>query len=158
MSSILIDRMRESDLERVVALEMENNLSSRGVEKYRLALSDSKNILLTAWHKEREVVGLFSGQIVLDELQIDNIAVAENQRRQGLGARLLKCGLSEASAAGARSAVLELRAANTAAAALYACCGFTVAGRRRAYYHFPEDDALIMMCVIETSKVPENVA
>lgn len=155
---ILIDRMQEGDLEQVVALEKENHLSSRGVEKYRLALADAKNILLKAADLSGQVVGLFSGQLVLDELQIDNVVIAESQRRRGLATRLLKLGLSRALTAGARQAALEVRASNIAAAALYDRCGFVVAGRRRDYYHHPEDDALIMICVIEPSKVPENVA
>lgn len=158
MNFHLIGRMQESDLEQVVALERENNLSSRGVQKYRLALNDPTNLLLVASDSTRQVIGLFSGQVVLDELQIDNLVVAESQRRKGLATRLLKLGLSEAFSAGARHAVLELRAANTVASALYMRCGFVVAGRRRNYYHHPEDDAVIMVCAIEAPKLPENVA
>lgn len=162
MNSFVIDRMREMDLGQIVALEQECGLNSRGVEKYRQALADPRNILLAAsdsnGDSDGQIVGLFSGQIVLDELQIDNLAVVESQRRQGLATRLLRLGLSEASRFSASHAVLEVRASNTAAASLYARCGFVSVGIRRAYYRSPDDDAMTMNCDLGSVQLPENVA
>ena len=44
----------------------------------------------------------------------------------------------------ARVAVLEVRAGNAAARALYERLGFVVVGERRKYYREPVEDALIM--------------
>jgi ribosomal-protein-alanine N-acetyltransferase len=44
---------------------------------------------------------------------------------------------------GINRAVLEVRASNTAALALYESLGFKPAGKRRDYYSEPDEDALI---------------
>src|SRR5262249_1934899 len=90
------------------------------------------------------IIGLFSGGVVVDELQIDNLAVAEQWRRRGIGEALLKSSLSQASGLGARAATLEVRAANATARAFYEEEGFTPVGLRRRYYANPPDDALLL--------------
>jgi [ribosomal protein S18]-alanine N-acetyltransferase len=168
--TVEIEPMRDVDLRDVVALEHECGLSSRGVEKYRLALSDPRAVLLVAVcrapaEEKRELVGMLSAIVVVDELQIDNIAVAEYWRRRGIASKLLRRGLSEAHQNGARSAVLEVRSRNLAARSLYSQLGFVVTGKRPAYYHDGHDrhdqtdDALTMSCMIErliTNQAPQN--
>lgn len=82
------------------------------------------------------------GWLVADELHVTAVAVDPLQRRRGLGARVLRALLREASAEGAQHATLEVAAGNIAAQALYAAAGFRTAGIRRAYYR-NGDDALI---------------
>ncbi len=65
-------------------------------------------------------------------------------RRHGLAGLLLDLGLDLARGRGARTALLEVRAGNGAALALYRRAGFEVAGRRRDYYRDPPEDALVM--------------
>lgn len=81
---------------------------------------------------------------VLDEGEIANIAVASSRRRRGTAARLLDHALELASEIGARSVYLEVRLSNEPARRLYASRGFEPVGRRRAYYHDPLEDALIL--------------
>ncbi len=57
---------------------------------------------------------------------------------------LLGAALGAAAGRGATGAVLEVRASNLAAQALYARFGFRVAGRRKNYYRDPPEDALVM--------------
>jgi len=140
----------------VVALEEACGLNSRGLEGYRKMLSNPKSVLLVALTGAspispispispfNPIIGLFSGEVVVDELQIDNLAVAEKWRRQGIGEALLKSSLSQASGLGARAATLEVRAANATARAFYEKEGFTLVGLRRRYYANPPDDALLL--------------
>lgn len=67
-------------------------------------------------------------------------------RRQGLGARLLAEVIATARAAGATRLMLEVRAGNQAAQALYQRAGFMVTGRRKGYYPAPDgrEDACLM--------------
>jgi [ribosomal protein S18]-alanine N-acetyltransferase len=51
----------------------------------------------------------------------------------------------------ARLALLEVRAGNTEAQALYSRCGFQIAGRRRRYYSQPVEDALLMTISLSAS-------
>ena len=83
---------------------------------------------------------------VLDEAELLDIGVAPTARRQGLGARLLAEVIATARAAGATRLMLEVRAGNQAAQALYQRAGFMVTGRRKGYYPAPDgrEDACLM--------------
>lgn len=142
-SNIGISRMREEDVAQVVALEQESGLSSRGAGNYRISLTEPKEILLIAGIN-KEIIGIFSAIVVVDELLIDNVAVAAPWRGLGVASRLMLEGLQAARRRGAVKAVLDVRSNNLIARSLYEKHGFVVAGRRPEYYHNPLDDALIM--------------
>ncbi|QQS47766.1 MAG: ribosomal protein S18-alanine N-acetyltransferase [Acidobacteriota bacterium] len=140
---VSIERMGAGDVAEVVSLEVACNLNSRGTDAYLAALDDPQEMLLVA-RAAGETVGLFSARLVVDELQIDNIAVASCHRRSGIASRLLAEALATARLRGARLAVLEVRASNTDALTLYRKAGFTAAGSRKSYYHNPHEDALVL--------------
>lgn len=141
-----------------VAIEHACGLSSRGEAAYLSAISDPRFIFLIALRKApaslsappltppRIPIGLFSGITVIDELQIDNLAVIPDARESGVASALLTEAFSRARLLGATSALLEVRSANLPARNLYQKFGFRVIGRRPAYYHAPADDALVMSC------------
>jgi ribosomal protein S18 acetylase RimI-like enzyme len=117
-------------------------------------LTDSREVLLVAINypagrEARELIGLFSGIVIIDELQIDNLAVAEDWRRRGLASNLLCTGAHIAAGRGASTLVLELRSKNLPALSLYIGQGLIITGRRPDYYRDPLDDALIMSAPIE---------
>ena len=91
-----------------------------------------------------EVVGFCSFWRVLDELHINNLAVAGAYRRQGIGTALMTYVLNEGPRLGARRATLEVRRSNDVARQLYERLGFSSAGVRRAYYTNPVEDALVL--------------
>jgi len=68
------------------------------------------------------------------ELEILNIAVSPEQRRQGLAGYLLDRVLREAGKMGIVRSVLEVRPSNKAAIALYTAHGYRQVGRRPGYY------------------------
>ena len=150
MADFSVAPMTADLLPPVVALEESCGLNSRGPEGYRKLLSNPKSVLLVAITGAspispfNPVIGLFSGEVVVDELQIDNLAVADQWRRQGIGEALLKSALSQVSGLGARSATLEVRAANATARGFYEKNGFTPVGLRKGYYPDPPDDALLL--------------
>jgi ribosomal-protein-alanine N-acetyltransferase len=90
------------------------------------------------------VVGFCSFWRVLDELHINNLAVAPGNRRGGVGSALLSHALQTGATLGAERATLEVRRSNQDARALYERFGFSVAGVRRAYYTNPVEDALVL--------------
>jgi [ribosomal protein S18]-alanine N-acetyltransferase len=148
-SNIIIEPMSSCDLDRVVAIEEECGLSTYGAERYLKLLSGHDSLMLVAIESDladrgREVVGLLSASVVVDEVQIDNVAVVKRLRRMGIASYLITEGLSIANQRGARSAVLEVRSANLPARLLYERHGFIISGVRRDYYRDPSDDALIM--------------
>jgi len=146
MTTIRVEQMTPEVLSSVVALEEECGLNSRGVEGYRKRLSNPNTILLAAIEdgENHHVVGMFSGDVVVNELQIDNLAVSARFRRMGIGQTLLKSALSLATRLCAHNAILEVRSANMPARAFYEKEGFVIAGFRKRYYTAPSDDALLL--------------
>jgi ribosomal-protein-alanine N-acetyltransferase len=93
-----------------------------------------------------EVCGFAVIEVVLDEGSIHNIAVAPDSQRRGLGQGLLQEVLTLLRQEGARRCLLEVRASNVAAIALYEKRGFAVDGTRKAYYKTAtgREDGLLM--------------
>ena len=81
---------------------------------------------------------------IINEGQINNIAVDEPYRRQGAGALLMEALIKEAAAREMIGLTLEVRIGNKAAMAMYHKFGFVVEGYRRGYYQDPREDAAIM--------------
>jgi ribosomal-protein-alanine N-acetyltransferase len=84
-------------------------------------------------------------RLVLDEMHVMNVAVGPGARRRGHARWLLGFAMRRAARAGARRALLELRAGNRAALALYESLGFRRLGVRRGYYQGPVEDALTLV-------------
>ena len=72
------------------------------------------------------------------------IAVCTAYRGMGLGDRLLGDLVARAAARGAQSLLLEVRADNAPALALYARHGFEQVSVRRRYYQPGDVDALVL--------------
>jgi len=90
------------------------------------------------------VLGYVVSWYVVDEAEIANLAVANDVRRAGVGARLLDHALDIAKERHSHVVFLEVRESNGGARALYASRGFEVAGRRAKYYRKPVEDALVL--------------
>jgi [ribosomal protein S18]-alanine N-acetyltransferase len=93
--------------------------------------------------EEPPVQGFVVAQVLGDEWEIENVVVAADARRRGLGTELVSSLLEQARARGARSIFLEVRESNAAARRLYTKSGFMPAGRRKGYYADPPEDALL---------------
>lgn len=79
-----------------------------------------------------------------DEVHLTDLGVRGASRRRGVGRRLVSALLREAGDDGARLVVLEVRATNAAAHALYAALGFSELDRRARYYADTGEDAVVM--------------
>lgn len=93
------------------------------------------------------LVGFAQFNVVLQEAELESMAVAAEHRRQGIGDALLRAVEAKAQALGASELRLELRAENRAALSLYQRAGLRVVGKRTAYYRDPVEDALLMQQV-----------
>ena len=90
------------------------------------------------------IYGYVVAWMVVDEAEIANLAVADDARGTGIGARLLDHAIDAARGRKSRVVFLEVRESNAPARALYASRGFEVAGRRAKYYRKPVEDALVL--------------
>lgn len=90
------------------------------------------------------LAGYVVGWHVMNEAELANLAVEPAVRRSGVGGRLLDAMLDDAGRRAIDAIFLEVRESNEAARRLYASRGFAEVGRRKRYYHRPDEDALIL--------------
>lgn len=94
-----------------------------------------------------ELIGFISFRQFEAEVEILEIAVAPEFRRQGIAQELwqhLRQSAEKTAQEGVRF-LLEVRASNDAAQALYKRLGFQVVAKRQKYYHHPVEDAWVMV-------------
>ena len=94
------------------------------------------------------VMGYLALSTVLDEGNIDNIAVAPACRRRGAADDLVSDALARGRGMGLAFITLEVRASNLPALRLYEKHGFLAVGRRKNYYERPREDAILMTKVL----------
>ncbi|HKO97101.1 MAG TPA: ribosomal protein S18-alanine N-acetyltransferase [Pyrinomonadaceae bacterium] len=151
-----ISLMTEHDLLEVVQIEEISGLSRWGWAAYYAELHGQHSPLMLVARLDgnqlanptHQLAGYIVARLAAGELHINNFAVRENYRGQGVGSALLNRILDEGTRRGAASAFLELRAGNAAALALYEKCGFQVTARRKRYYSDPPEDALVMSAIL----------
>lgn len=98
---------------------------------------------IVAQRADGAVLGYAGLHVAADEGYIDNIAVREDYRRQGIADDLLDV-FVRFGAANLAFLTLEVRPSNQAAIDLYFKHGFAQVGRRKDYYENPREDAIIM--------------
>jgi ribosomal-protein-alanine N-acetyltransferase len=91
-----------------------------------------------------EVVAYGGIWLMVDEAHITSFAVRPDQRRTGIGGRLMLELMMLSVHLGARVATLEVRLSNQPARLLYGRFGFRPVGVRPRYYSDNGEDALIM--------------
>jgi ribosomal-protein-alanine N-acetyltransferase len=142
---MILRDMKEADLEGVLAIERAvhahpwtpGNFSDALRSKYQCKVYETA---------ERELVGYAVMMLAVDEAELLDIAIAAPQQRKGQGRKLLNEMLALARKKEMRRMVLEVRASNVSAIALYRSAGFSDIGLRRDYYpaHNGREDAILM--------------
>jgi ribosomal-protein-alanine N-acetyltransferase len=142
-SAVRIDPMTTADLDAITALAARSHLDPWPRDSFEAELAHEWSTCLTARIGDA-VVGHLVYWKVADELTIMDIATAPEHRRLGIARRLLDLALRDARESGITLLLLEVRASNEPAQALYRSFGFTVSGRRPGYYAAGNEDALLM--------------
>lgn len=145
-----------ADLERVLAIARNCGTPAQWPEKeytriftpdphggHRMDPLGAYSRLVLVIGEEQQVQGFIIGRLAGDQWEIENIAVERNLQRRGLGRQLLRAFLERARQRGS-AVFLEVRESNLAARNLYSALGFVPAGRRKAYYRTPEEDAVVL--------------
>lgn len=107
-------------------------------------LENDYSALLVALDEEGHVAGYAGVQIVLDEGSITKVAVRPDCRRNGIAEKMMQVFIEFSAANAVSFLTLEVRASNQNAIMLYGKLGFRGVGRRRNYYEYPREDAIIM--------------
>ncbi len=136
-----ISKFDESYLEQV--LEMEKDVFSDAWSKEMfLSEIDIKNGIFYLCLEGEKLVGYIIARKILDEIEILNIAVDSQYRRQKIGEKLL---LEILNMSDVSLFSLEVRTSNEPAIALYKKHGFKPVFIRKRYYENPSEDALVMI-------------
>ena len=90
------------------------------------------------------VAGYIGSQTVEGETDMMNVAVHPDNRRQGIGEKLILALVEALKEKGSNSLTLEVRASNEPAQKLYEKLGFSQVGLRKNYYRNPKEDACIL--------------
>lgn len=99
---------------------------------------------MIACDEENNIIGYIGIWTLLDECQINKIAVLPEKRKLGFGKAILNHVLEFTRDIGVKNWYLEVRESNTAAQALYRSAGFSSVGTRKNYYINPVEDAVLM--------------
>ena len=118
-------------------------------EVFMAALEHPDTAVLLATEGDA-VLGYAVLSVVLDEGNLDNIAVAPAARRRGVADALLGT-LTGFGRENLAALMLEVRASNAPAIALYEKHGFEAVGRRKGYYKSPREDAVLMTLTFSKS-------
>jgi [ribosomal protein S18]-alanine N-acetyltransferase len=147
--------MEERDLDEVLALEQRSFSEPWSRKMFLGELQGNAfatNLVLRAGEagfgegvRAGALLGYIMFWVVFEELHLMNVTVLPEVRRHGLGTALVRHALTAAGAQGARTALLEVRASNGAALAMYRKLGFVQKSVRQGYYDHPREDAVIMM-------------
>lgn len=123
-----------SDLPALLALEaacFDDPWSADGV-RAELEQAHCRPLVL---ERDGHVVASLLAWLLAGELQINRVAVDPALRNQGLGGLLVAESLRGAQTEGGWRALLEVRADNAPAIAVYQRHGFAKGGLRKNYYH-----------------------
>jgi ribosomal-protein-alanine N-acetyltransferase len=101
-------------------------------------------IFLVALNQENEILGYIGMHFVIDEGYIANLAVFPEYRQRGIARSLVKALTQKSLEKNLSFISLEVRVSNSLAIRLYESENFLVKGRRKNFYSFPSEDAIIM--------------
>lgn len=149
-----MDNSLEKEKLEVVPMAQEHIPALAALERECFSSPWSENALIEELNNPRAVfyVARIGGQVagyagmqhVLDEGDICNVAVFPQYRRRGIAREILLCLFRYAASNGISQIMLEVRAGNLGAQALYAGLGFEPVGRRKNFYTAPTEDALLL--------------
>lgn len=143
LNNLVIEKMKKDDLDQVMEIE-KKSFSDPWNKIFFSQDIDNESALPLVARVDEKVVGYICLWKILDEIQINNIAVSPELRRKGIGERMLKMTLKMAEEKDYRRITLDVRISNQSAISFYKKFGFKEAGRRKNYYRLPREDALIM--------------
>jgi ribosomal-protein-alanine N-acetyltransferase len=140
-----LTRLRWWHIDDVLLLEQDLFVDDRWTARTywsELGQLDTRHYLVAV--EDDQVVGYAGLCDYPDEAFVQTIAVARSAQGAGLGARLLQALLDEAARRKQRRVLLEVRADNDRAIALYERFGFRRTSVRRGYYQPSGTDAVVM--------------
>ena len=147
-----VRRATAADVPAMMDLERQSptaaHWSPQRYEDLFVTISGQQKSERLAWIVEEErgargVLALLIAQKVDAEWELENLVVAADARRTGVGTGLVGEFVEHARAARGSEIFLEVRESNEGARALYRKMGFEETGLRKSYYSDPAEDAIL---------------
>lgn len=138
----MIRKITAFDIEALLSIEKQCFTQLWTAKNIEDAIENERNILLCIC-QQGEICGYIFADFVLDEVNINRIAVAPDCRNCGIACRLLE-ELEKYVGGFAECIMLEVRQSNTAARKLYEKNGYETVGLRKGFYSEPFEDAVLM--------------
>jgi len=141
---LVIDAMHLGDVASVLEIERLSFSSPWPAYAFEQELTGNRLAHYLVARRDERVVGFAGVWLMVDEAHITTFGVHPDDRRRGVGRRLLLRLAELAGQLRASRMTLEVRVSNVPAQELYRSFGFVVSGRRVAYYSDDGEDALVM--------------
>ena len=147
-NEIVIRPMGGYDIPQILAIEEKSFRHPWNRNKFleELVIKKSCSFVAVPGPGAEEILGYIIGRHAAEELNIMDLAVAPQRRKQGIGRKLLDHIREFARKNGVKSLFLEVRSKNLDAIKLYRTYGFRTYATRKKYYI--DDDALLMQAEI----------
>ena len=142
---MIIRAAEQMDIDAIVRVENACFSTPWSIDAIKHEICENKLAdFMIACDEENNIIGYIGIWTLLDECQINKIAVMPEKRKIGIGKTILNHVIELTRDMGVKSWYLEVRESNTAAQALYRSAGFSSVGTRMNYYINPVEDAVLM--------------
>lgn len=139
----MIRRMEERDLPAIAELEKLCFSESWSYSILEAGIHSPYDVYYV-FEQDEKILGYCNLRVLAGEGEVQRIAVHPDSRRLGLGRKMMDAMVKYAIQEGVYAISLEVREGNRAARNLYESYGFSGEAVRKAYYHNPTEDAVIM--------------
>ncbi len=150
----MVCKIQKSDIMQIFKIEQDCFSQCWSEKSIEQSLDIENNIMLCA-KIDNTVCGYIFADFVLDEVNLNRIAVHGDYRKNGIATELLNA-LFDNTADFASKIMLEVRKSNTAAISLYEKNGFKIDGIRKNFYQAPLEDAVLMTRLFKLTEVNRN--
>lgn len=144
MRKLTIRNMREDDIPAVMEIERAS-FSTPWTEQFFLNEIYRKYAFSKVAVFEEKVVGYVCADYLLHESHIIDLAVHPDFRRKGAGTFLMLETMRKLREKGCVFVYLKVRASSIGAQKFYELLGFKAEGKRKNFYEYPDEDALVLM-------------
>lgn len=148
MTAISIRRAALADLDAIMAIEEASFTTPWPLDAMRDEILKNEWSAVTVAELDGRIAGFAVCWTVADERHLQNLATEPSLRRAGVGDALVRRIVDDGRRGGAQFVILEVRASNEAAKALYARFGFQEIGLRKGYYQDSGEDAIVMVLAL----------
>jgi len=151
MDSLTIEKAGHRDIESIKKLEADSGLSPWTKDDYLQEINANNEFFLVV-KKNQKLIGFLlarlimndSSSFIISEIEIYNIAVNKNYRREKIASRLIENLIEKAGIYNVNKVYLEVRESNLNAQELYLNRLFKITGKRKNFYTNPCENAILM--------------